>query len=191
MMTPNVPLAAQMAAAKSAGYFFLIMDGAMMPPMAATVAGLEPLMAPKKAEATTVMSPRPPRRDPTRVEARRTSRREMPPCSMIPPASMKKGMAMKRGAHIGVTFITDQFTHPAAVAFFKILRLLIVLTFCGVITWFLSKIIANQMSSGQTSPSLWIPIWIPYAAVPLGMMLMAWRAVEAFVIDWKQSGKEA
>jgi hypothetical protein len=95
MMTPNVPLAAQMAAAKSAGYFFLIMDGAMMPPMAATVAGLEPLMAPKNAEATTVMSPRPPRRDPTRVEARRTSRREMPPCSMIPPASMKKGMAMK------------------------------------------------------------------------------------------------
>jgi TRAP-type C4-dicarboxylate transport system permease small subunit len=38
---------------------------------------------------------------------------------------------------------------------------------------------------------LWIPIWIPYAAVPLGMVLMAWRAIEAFVIDWKQSGKEA
>jgi C4-dicarboxylate transporter DctQ subunit len=110
---------------------------------------------------------------------------------MVFVAYIGMSLAMKRGAHIGVTFITDQFTHPAAVAFFKILRLLVVLAFCGVITWFLSRIIANQMSSGQTSPSLWIPIWIPYAAVPLGMVLMAWRAIEAFVIDWKQSGKEA
>jgi C4-dicarboxylate transporter DctQ subunit len=110
---------------------------------------------------------------------------------MVYVAYIGMALAMKRGAHIGVTFITDTFRHPAAAAFFKILRLAIVLAFCGVITWFMSKIIANQMSSGQTSPSLWIPIWIPYAAVPLGMVLMAFRAVEAFVIDWKQSGKEA
>lgn len=110
---------------------------------------------------------------------------------MVYVAYIGMSLAMKRGAHIGVTFITDQFAHPVAVAFFKILRLLIVLAFCAIITWFLSRIIANQMSSGQTSPSLWIPIWIPYAAVPLGMVLMAFRAIEAFVMDWKKAGKEA
>lgn len=110
---------------------------------------------------------------------------------MVYVAYIGMSLAMKRGAHIGVTFLTDRFTHPVAVQFFKILRLVIVLAFCGIISWFMYQIIGKQMHSGQTSPSLWIPIWIPYAAVPLGMILMAFRAIEAFVIDWKQSGREA
>ncbi len=65
-----------------------------MPPMEATVAGLEPEMAPKKAEETTVMMPSPPGIEPMRVLAKFTSRLEMPPPSIRPPASMKKGMAM-------------------------------------------------------------------------------------------------
>lgn len=110
---------------------------------------------------------------------------------MVYVAYIGMSLAMKRGAHIGVTYITDKFTSPAAVAFFKILRLVIVLAFCGIISSFLFKIIGNQVSSGQTSPSMWIPIWIPYAAVPLGMIMMALRAIEAFIIDWKQCGRKS
>jgi TRAP-type C4-dicarboxylate transport system permease small subunit len=33
---------------------------------------------------------------------------------------------------------------------------------------------------GQTTPALYIPMWIPYAAVPLGMFLVALRAFQAY-----------
>ena len=65
-----------------------------MDPIAATVAGLEPDKAAKKAEAITVMMPNPPGSEPTSDLAKSTNRRDMPPVSMNPPAIMKKGIAM-------------------------------------------------------------------------------------------------
>ncbi len=64
-------------------------------PMAATVAGPEPLMAAKNMEAMMVTRARPPVKEPTRAEATRIRRREMPPFSMSAPATMKKGTAIR------------------------------------------------------------------------------------------------
>ena len=65
----------------------------MIPPMAASVAGPEPDMAPKNTHATAATMPRPPGTLPISVLATSTSRREIPPPSIRLPASMKNGQA--------------------------------------------------------------------------------------------------
>ena len=65
-----------------------------MPPMDATVAGLEPEMAPKKAEETTVIMPSPPGIAPISVLKNYTTSKKIPPPTKTPPSNKKKSMAM-------------------------------------------------------------------------------------------------
>ncbi|MPN17839.1 hypothetical protein SDC9_165194 [bioreactor metagenome] len=65
----------------------------MIPPIAATVAGDEPEIAPKNRHATMVTVARPPVLLPTSLLATSTSLLAMPPFSMIPPARIKQGIA--------------------------------------------------------------------------------------------------
>jgi TRAP-type C4-dicarboxylate transport system permease small subunit len=46
------------------------------------------------------------------------------------------------------------------------------------------------MVIGQTSPALMIPIWMAYAGVPLGMILLAVRTVQAYWGDWRRVDEE-
>jgi hypothetical protein len=84
-----------MAEAKSLGYPAFIIAGIIIPPIAATVAGLDPDIAPKNAEAIIVIIPRPPIVLPTQALANLIKRPEIPPLSISPPANIKKGIAMK------------------------------------------------------------------------------------------------
>ncbi len=59
-MTPIVPAAAVIAAAKPASYFLSFIEGIIKDPMAETVAGPEPEMAAKNIQARTVTIARPP-----------------------------------------------------------------------------------------------------------------------------------
>ncbi len=63
--------------------------------MAATSAVVEPEIPENRISATTVTWANPPRRCPTSAIARSTSRREMPPVSIMAPARMKSGMARR------------------------------------------------------------------------------------------------
>jgi C4-dicarboxylate transporter DctQ subunit len=94
-------------------------------------------------------------------------------------------LAMKRRVHIGVTALTDKIQNRQGKRVLLVFQTLILLLFCGVISRFLFSIIARQHSIGQVSPALEIPIWIPYAAVPLGMILLAARTCEVFVAQWR------
>ena len=70
------------------------MAGMVRAPMAATVAGPEPLMAPKNMQVATVVSAMPPYMPPTSSSASPSRRWESPPAPMNTPAAMKNGMAM-------------------------------------------------------------------------------------------------
>src|SRR5712692_5559985 len=65
----------------------------MIRPTAATVAGLDPEMAPKNSHVPTVVSARLPRTPPNIERTQRISRSEIPPWPMTSPAKMKKGTA--------------------------------------------------------------------------------------------------
>lgn len=49
-----------------------------------------------------------------------------------------------------------------------------------MILYYYRNIIIHQIFMGQTTPALFMPMWIPYSAVPLGMFLVAVRAFQAF-----------
>ena len=74
----------------------LIMAGIRMMPRAATVAGPEPEMAPKKQATTTHTMAMPPRRCPMQSSMNWTKRVEMPAFAMMLPDSTKNGMASSR-----------------------------------------------------------------------------------------------
>ena len=65
-----------------------------MVPIAATVAGAEPEIAPKNRQATTVTIASPPVKCPTSVSKNPTRRLESPPPSMSAPLSTKNGIAI-------------------------------------------------------------------------------------------------
>ena len=74
----------------------LIMAGIRMMPRAATVAGPEPEMAPKKQATTTQTMAMPPLRWPMQSSMNWTRRVEMPALAMMLPESTKNGMASSR-----------------------------------------------------------------------------------------------
>ena len=95
-------------------------------------------------------------------------------------------LAMKRRVHIGVAVLTDMIRGRAGRRVLLVFQTLVLLLFCGLISQFLFSIIQRQYSIGQVSPALEIPIWIPYAAVPLGMILLAARTCQVFVEQWRE-----
>ncbi len=104
---------------------------------------------------------------------------------MIYMAYIGIALAMKRHAHVGVTALVERFPSRAGKKFFLIVQTFAILAFCVIITWLLSGLIAKQASIGQTSPALTIPMWIPYASVPLGMILLFIRTIQGCLRSWR------
>ena len=93
-------------------------------------------------------------------------------------------LAMKRRAHIGVTVLVDMARSKSAKRCILLVQTVIILAFCIIISIFLFGLISKQAAIGQTSPALELPIWVPYAGVPLGMTLLGIRACQIFWTDW-------
>ncbi len=103
---------------------------------------------------------------------------------MVFMAYIGAGLAMKNGAHVGVSFVVDRIKNPVIRRMFDLVRLGIILFFCGTIIYYIVNIIYSPIFKIQTTPALFIPMWVPYAAVPLGMILISIRAIQGF---WKAS----
>lgn len=50
--------------------------------------------------------------------------------------------------------------------------------FAGFLAYEGSKYVMEVLASGQTSPSLHVPMWIPYLAIPIGGSLMIIRLIQ-------------
>gem|GEM_PF-583695 len=98
---------------------------------------------------------------------------------MVFMAYIGAGLGIKKGAHVGVSFVVDRFKNPTMRLALDLFRVAVILFFCGLILNYFNQIIRAQIAMGQTSPALFIPMWIPYSAVPLGMFLVAIRTLEA------------
>ena len=91
------------------------------------------------------------------------------------------GLAMKTGSHISVQFLVDRIKSVKIRFVFDFLNLALLLFFTSSITIMMISIIRKLIAMNQTSPALFIPIWIMYAAVPYGMILVSIRAVQGFI----------
>lgn len=110
---------------------------------------------------------------------------------MVFMAYIGAGLAMKKGAHVGVSFLIDRIKHPLIRRIFDIIRLLMILFFCGIIVYYIFNIVSSPIFKIQTTPALFLPMWIPYSAVPLGMILVSIRAIQAFLFSLRLTSKHA
>lgn len=109
---------------------------------------------------------------------------------MVFMAYIGAGLGMKKGAHVGVSFLVDKIKNKKVRLFFDLIRLVIIVTFCAIIFQYTIFIIKAQITMEQTTPALFIPMWIPYSAVTLGMVLVIIRSIQAFLIPYKRKRDE-
>ncbi len=97
--------------------------------------------------------------------------------SMVWIAYIGASLGIKRNSHLGVEAVLLLFPKSARI-FFDYLRYAIIILFNVLIAYFMLQIIQSQISTEQVSPSLRIPMWFAYGAIPVGSVLMAWRCVQ-------------
>jgi len=96
-------------------------------------------------------------------------------------------MGAKVGAHIGVGAFVSLFPKEirrAAIIFSGLLSVL----FCLIILVLSVKVVISIKLAGQISPAMEIPMYWAYLAVPVGMLLMGIRFIQATVCKFKEEG---
>ena len=89
-------------------------------------------------------------------------------------------IALKRGAHLGFTLISDHV--PKQVAhIFELISALAGILFSGVIFWYGIQMAITQFQRGQLSLGVQIPEWIYGSFVPLGAFFLLARFVQLLI----------
>lgn len=86
-------------------------------------------------------------------------------------------LAIRLQSHIRVDVFVKLFPSLIQKAL-NILAILCWAIFAGFLSIEGSKYVMNVLASGQTSPSLHVPMWIPYLAIPIGGTLMVIRLIQ-------------
>ena len=92
--------------------------------------------------------------------------------------------AAKKNSHFAVEvlfLITPQFVHRYA----RLFILLMVVFFCTAVFGLSITFVKKLYAIKQISPSLGIPMWMMYSAIPVGCFLMAVRSIQFFVGNFK------
>lgn len=94
-------------------------------------------------------------------------------------------MGAKVGAHIGVEAFVSFFPKKLRMAAIVLSGFLSVL-FCLIILILSSKVVLSIKAAGQLSPAMEIPMYWAYLSVPVGMILMGMRFIQATVSKFKE-----
>lgn len=100
------------------------------------------------------------------------------------------GAVTVRGEHIAIDILTDRMPAGAQRVLGQICLVLAFAINCALLVkgFEIAFVIADL---GQTSAALSLPMWIVYAALPVGMALTALRGVQASVLLWRRPPREA
>jgi TRAP-type C4-dicarboxylate transport system permease small subunit len=91
---------------------------------------------------------------------------------------MGTSLAVRESRHISVDFLPVVFG-PRSYALFATIAHIGNLIFCILMIWYAVPVIIRLAAIGQLSPSLGIPMWLIYAAVPVGLTFMMLRTIQA------------
>ncbi|MFV0363801.1 MAG: TRAP transporter small permease [Suipraeoptans sp.] len=97
---------------------------------------------------------------------------------------MGTAIAAKRGAHLGLSIITDAVGPKTE----KILRLIgygVSTIFCGAIFYYGILMVANQRMLGQVTAGMQWSEWIFGSFVPIGAFFATMRFLQVFIIEIK------
>jgi C4-dicarboxylate transporter DctQ subunit len=82
------------------------------------------------------------------------------------------GAAAKDGSHFGVDIVVANLPKTGKKICYIIQNILVV-AFCGFVTYWAMKNIRIQYVNGQVSPAMHIPVWFMYMSVVLGCVTVA------------------
>ena len=93
------------------------------------------------------------------------------------------GVAAANGEHFCVEAL-NLFCPKKALQVIAIIKMIFTTGFCGFAAFWGFKITQSQIASGQVTPSLRIPMWGVYLAIPIGLIIMglyyAYHTYETF-----------
>lgn len=98
-------------------------------------------------------------------------------------------IAAKRGAHMGLSALTDLIPKKFQ-KYVTLITTLVALIFCIFLIYQGFGVVAYEMETGQTTPALGWPEWIFGTFVPIGGVFLLIRFVQAGIKNFKDSGNE-
>ncbi len=91
------------------------------------------------------------------------------------------GAGIKRQKHMGVDFF-DALLPPKPKKVLKVLAAVVTLGILVVFTYYSGQTALRIGKSGQVSPAGGLPMWIPYATIPLGFFAGIIRQIEQILL---------
>jgi C4-dicarboxylate transporter DctQ subunit len=85
-------------------------------------------------------------------------------------------LAVRNGAHASVDVLVGLLPGKPKKAV-QIIATIISIVFCVLITYYGLDLVMRVRQMGNTTPAMKIPMYIPYLAIPVGCLLMAFRYV--------------
>tara|TARA_R110002020_G_scaffold70100_26_gene182030 strand:+ start:2262 stop:2795 length:534 start_codon:yes stop_codon:yes gene_type:complete len=98
-------------------------------------------------------------------------------CTMI-----GSSLAVRESRHIVIDFAPVLFG-PRSIGLFRLVSLTGILVFCGVIIFYSLPFVQRVQEMNQLSPSLEIPMWWVYLALPVGAAASSLRAVQQIYLQ--------
>lgn len=90
--------------------------------------------------------------------------------------------AVKERSHFRVEMLANKFEGRARI-YFEYFALIIWFLFCLFLTWYGTKLVLFLKDTGQRTPSMGLPMALPYASVPVGCGMMCIRlAIEIYKV---------
>lgn len=85
--------------------------------------------------------------------------------------------ATKKMRHLRISFLKE-ITPKKHQWFFDLISLCMMVVFSAVMCVIAVEMMELIVETGQMSPAMGMPMWIPYLAVPVGMALIGFRAAQ-------------
>lgn len=98
-------------------------------------------------------------------------------------------IAAKRGAHMGLSAVTDLFPQKFQ-KYVTLFTTIVAIIFCTVLVYQGFGVVAYEMKTGQTSPALGWPEWIFGTFVPVGGLFLLIRFIQAGITAFKENKHE-
>lgn len=89
-------------------------------------------------------------------------------------------IALKRGAHLGFTLLSEHVPHIVA-RIFEVISSIAGVLFSGVLFWYGIQMVITQFQRGQLSLGVQVPEWIYGSFVPLGAFFLLIRFIEQLI----------
>lgn len=102
---------------------------------------------------------------------------------------MGTAIAAKRGAHLGLSIVTDA-VGPKVEKVLRIIGYIVATVFCAAIFYYGIKMVMNQRMLGQVTAGMQWPEWIFGSFVPIGGFFATFRFAQVLVNEIKRKPKE-